>query len=129
MFSNGIQIGSQDHCSSAPLPCINNSFILSGGCTGAPRHCLGAPDLLEQRNNGLEESYGQMLQDSLVSDLHESRPQVVRSQSAWTPFGIPIRVVGQVSGNKLLPNPYSPPGYSHSTTLYTNPCPPSRLCH
>ena len=25
-----------------------------GGGTGAPRPCLGAPDLLEQRNNGLE---------------------------------------------------------------------------
>ena len=28
-----------------------------GGSTGAPRHCLGAPDLLEQRENGLRKSY------------------------------------------------------------------------
>ena len=33
------------------------SFFPFGGSTGAPRQCLGAPDLLEQRNNGLEKSY------------------------------------------------------------------------
>ena len=33
-------------------------FFPFGGSTGAPRHCLGAPDPLEQRNNGLEKSYG-----------------------------------------------------------------------
>ena len=28
-----------------------------GGSTGAPRHCLGALDLLEQRKNGLGKSH------------------------------------------------------------------------
>ena len=33
------------------------SFMLSGGSTGASRQCLGAPDLLEQGNNGLGKFY------------------------------------------------------------------------
>ena len=32
-------------------------FFPFGGSTGARGQCLGAPDLLEQRNNGLEKSY------------------------------------------------------------------------
>ena len=32
-------------------------FYPFGESTGAPRHCLGTPDLLEKRNEGLEKSY------------------------------------------------------------------------
>ena len=44
---------------------------------GAPRHCLGAPDLLEQRDDGLGKSYMRTSEQAFVQDPFEELRAVI----------------------------------------------------
>ena len=57
MVYSGFGVDSRERTVSTHCCISLSQFYPFGGSTEALRHCLGAPDLLEQRKNGLEKSY------------------------------------------------------------------------